>query len=136
MSGTYNTFVYRNKLTAGNKFPGLSIKLIGSVYETTDTVKQALHVHNIKDHGTLTGKIGNVHCLWFSSVAAKTFDVTVQLVETNLLRTSLKTQDWKSYFKVNFQSTCFMEWTENIYTGWTFKIRFKIRFKGDTIHYI
>ena len=38
--------------------------------------------------------------MWFSSVTVKTFDVTMQYAETNLLRTSSTTKDWK----VDFQS--------------------------------
>ena len=62
-----------------------------------------------EDHGTLTGRIGNInciHCLWFSSVTVKTFDVKVHWAETYLLRTSSKTLDWNSLFKVEFQFTC------------------------------
>ena len=41
---------------------------------------------------------------------SQTFDVTMQWVGTNLLRMSLKTLDWNSYCKVDFQSTCFTQW--------------------------
>ena len=35
-------------------------------------------------------RLENIHCLWFSSVTVKIFNVTVQWVETDLLRTSSK----------------------------------------------
>ena len=54
------------------------------------------------DCRTLTGKIGNIHPLRFSSVTVQTLDVTVQWAETKLLQTSSKTLDWN----VKFQSTC------------------------------
>ena len=76
--------IVKYKLIAGSKFLGLSIKLIGSVYETTETVKQALHVHN----KTVEHWLARLEIYIF--VTAKTFHVTVQLVETNLLQTSLK----------------------------------------------
>ena len=52
-----------------------------------------------EDCVTLTGKIGN---LWFLSITVKTIDCTMQCAETNLLRTSSKTLDWNSYFKLIF----------------------------------
>ena len=35
--------------------------------------------------GTLTGKIGNKHRSWFSSVTVKTIDVTMHWEKTNLI---------------------------------------------------
>ena len=51
------------------------------------------------DHGTLTGKNGNTHHLWFSYVTAKAFDITVQLIEINLLRASTKKIGLKFLFQ-------------------------------------
>ena len=51
--------------------------------------------------GTLTGKIGNIHHLWFSSVKVKTFKVTILWANTNFMAEIL---DWNSNFKAHFQS--------------------------------
>lgn len=55
------------------------------------------------DCGTVSVKIGSIHCSCISSSTVKIFDTTVQWVETNSLQTSLKNiwieiSTWKLIF--------------------------------------
>ena len=53
-----------------------------------------------QDRRTLTGKIGNIHRLRFSSFIVKTFDITMHTLE----RALLKTLNQNLIFKAHFQS--------------------------------
>ena len=59
---------------------------------------------NIQAWGTLIGNIENihVHCLWFSSITVKIFNVTMQWADITLSGTFSKTLYWNSNFKVDF----------------------------------
>ena len=84
----------------------MSKRLWYNTYPQTERSRCQLEQHKTAEYYMARLEIYMVHGLWFSSVTVKTFDVTMQYAETNLLRTSSKTVDWNSNFQV-FQSIFF-----------------------------